>query len=255
MPHTMLRFPTVKARTGLSRSTIYLRISRGTFPAPVSLGGRAVGWIEAEVHAWLTARVAQRRQIAPAERGSATPAPGSRRRRATFTLSAYVRNLARVFEATSEATTLRWYSSTDATISASDTEIGTDAVPALGPRGSSLESVELTAPSAAGTHYYGACVDAVARESNTGNNCSRSVPIFVTEYCQTGGRGRPRREHHPPTHDGTAGGRHAARLTRRATGRRHGRAAAARSGRPSRAGTPHLRACRAICILKGHVNL
>ena len=54
MPHTMLRFPTVKARTGLSRSTIYLRISRGTFPAPVSLGGRAVGWIEAEVHAWLT---------------------------------------------------------------------------------------------------------------------------------------------------------------------------------------------------------
>ena len=65
MPHTMLRFPTVKARTGLSRSTIYLRISRGTFPAPVSLGGRAVGWIEAEVNAWLTARIAQRRQIAP----------------------------------------------------------------------------------------------------------------------------------------------------------------------------------------------
>ena len=70
MPHTMLRFPTVKARTGPSRSTIYLRISRGTFPAPVSLGGRAVGWIEAEVHAWLTARIAQRRQIAPAAHGS-----------------------------------------------------------------------------------------------------------------------------------------------------------------------------------------
>ena len=52
MPH---RFPTVKARTGLSRSTIYLRISRGTFPAPVSLGCRDVGWIEAEVNAWLTA--------------------------------------------------------------------------------------------------------------------------------------------------------------------------------------------------------
>ena len=61
MPHTMLRFPTVKARTGLSRSTIYLRISRGTFPAPVSLGGRAVGWIEAEVHAWLTARATRGR--------------------------------------------------------------------------------------------------------------------------------------------------------------------------------------------------
>ena len=73
MPHTMLRFPTVKARTGLSRSTIYLRISRGTFPAPVSLGGRAVGWIEAEVNAWLTARIAQRRLIAARGAG----APGS----------------------------------------------------------------------------------------------------------------------------------------------------------------------------------
>ena len=79
MPHTMLRFPTVKARTGLSRSTIYLRISRGTFPASVSLGGRAVGWIEAEVQAWLTARIAQRRLIAPAERSSShDPSAGGR---------------------------------------------------------------------------------------------------------------------------------------------------------------------------------
>ena len=74
MPHTMLRFPTVKARTGLSRSTIYLRISRGTFPALVSLGGRAVGWIEAEVQSWLTARIAQRRLIAHAERRPAAAA-------------------------------------------------------------------------------------------------------------------------------------------------------------------------------------
>ena len=81
MPHTMLRFPTVKARTGLSRSTIYLRISRGTFPAPVSLGGRAVGWIEAEVQAWLTARIAQRRQIAPRpERRTAAAEDGYRAR-------------------------------------------------------------------------------------------------------------------------------------------------------------------------------
>ena len=64
MAHTVLRLPTVKARTGLSRSTIYLRISRGTFPAPVSLGGRAVSWIEAEVNAWLTAQIAKRRPIA-----------------------------------------------------------------------------------------------------------------------------------------------------------------------------------------------
>jgi len=51
--HNILRLPAVKARTGLSRSTIYLRISEGYFPKPVSLGGRAVGWIESEVNSWL----------------------------------------------------------------------------------------------------------------------------------------------------------------------------------------------------------
>ena len=72
MPHMMLRFPNVKARTGLSRSTIYLRISRGTFPAPVSLAGRPVGWIAAEVNAWLTVRIAQRWLIRA--RGTGAPA-------------------------------------------------------------------------------------------------------------------------------------------------------------------------------------
>ncbi|MBC8366756.1 AlpA family transcriptional regulator, partial [bacterium] len=50
MATTILRLPTVKQRTGLSRSTIYLRISEGRFPTPVSLGGRAVGWVEEEVN-------------------------------------------------------------------------------------------------------------------------------------------------------------------------------------------------------------
>jgi prophage regulatory protein len=50
--HTILRLPDVKRSTGLSRSTIYLRISQGTFPKPVSLGGRAVGWLQAEVQQW-----------------------------------------------------------------------------------------------------------------------------------------------------------------------------------------------------------
>ena len=49
MSTTILRLPAVKARTGLSRSTIYLRISDGRFPKPISLGGRAVGWIDAEI--------------------------------------------------------------------------------------------------------------------------------------------------------------------------------------------------------------
>lgn len=53
----ILRLPTVKARTGLSRSTIYLRIAEGRFPKPISLGDRAVGWIEAEVNDWLTQQI------------------------------------------------------------------------------------------------------------------------------------------------------------------------------------------------------
>lgn len=64
MVTTILRLPTVKARTGLSRSTIYLRIAEGSFPPPVSLGGRAVGWIEAEVSDWLTGRIEASRKAA-----------------------------------------------------------------------------------------------------------------------------------------------------------------------------------------------
>jgi prophage regulatory protein len=43
----------VKEITGLSRSTIYLRIKNGEFPKPISLGGRAVGWLERDIQAWL----------------------------------------------------------------------------------------------------------------------------------------------------------------------------------------------------------
>ena len=58
---TLLRMPQVKARTGLSRSTIYLKIKTGEFPAQVSLGPRAVEWLEAEVEHWITSRVARSR--------------------------------------------------------------------------------------------------------------------------------------------------------------------------------------------------
>ncbi len=57
MATAILRLPAVKARTGLSRSTIYLRISEGSFPKAISLGGRAVGWIEAEVNDWLNQQI------------------------------------------------------------------------------------------------------------------------------------------------------------------------------------------------------
>ena len=64
MTHTILRLLAVKARTGLSRSTIYLRISQGTFPKPVSLGARAVGWVEAEVQEWVQRQIEASRKAA-----------------------------------------------------------------------------------------------------------------------------------------------------------------------------------------------
>ena len=54
---SILRRKQVEKRTGLSRSTIYLRIQEGTFPRPINLGARAVGWLENEVEAWLAARM------------------------------------------------------------------------------------------------------------------------------------------------------------------------------------------------------
>ncbi len=56
-----LRLPEVLARTGLSRSTVYVRLEQGRFPRPVSLGGRAVGWIEAEVDDWIRDRIDESR--------------------------------------------------------------------------------------------------------------------------------------------------------------------------------------------------
>jgi prophage regulatory protein len=58
MKRTILRIPAVKSESGLSRSTIYLRVSQGLWTKPVSLGPRAVGWPSDEVEAINTARIA-----------------------------------------------------------------------------------------------------------------------------------------------------------------------------------------------------
>ena len=102
---------------------------------------------------------------------NSSPAAG-----ASFTLSATVSNTG---NGESVATTLRYYRSTDATITTADTGVGTDAVGALAPSGSSAESISLTAPGTAGTYYYGACVGAVTDESDTSNNCSSAVTVTV----------------------------------------------------------------------------
>ena len=60
MSRSFLRLTTVKARTGLSRSTLYRRISQGRFPAPIPLGGRSVGWLDSDVDAWVEQQVAAR---------------------------------------------------------------------------------------------------------------------------------------------------------------------------------------------------
>jgi prophage regulatory protein len=58
MAHTILRLPAVKAESGSSRSTIYLRIQQGLWPKPIKLGARSIGWPSSEVAAINAARIA-----------------------------------------------------------------------------------------------------------------------------------------------------------------------------------------------------
>ena len=62
MVTAILRLPAVMARTGLSRSTIYLRIANNEFPRSVSLGGRSVGWLEQDINEWLEKKIAASRK-------------------------------------------------------------------------------------------------------------------------------------------------------------------------------------------------
>ncbi len=59
-PTKIIRRPAVVERTGLPVSSLYLLIAQGRFPKPVPISERSVGWVEAEVDAWLEARIAQR---------------------------------------------------------------------------------------------------------------------------------------------------------------------------------------------------
>jgi prophage regulatory protein len=56
-PISFLRLPQVKQRIGLSRSSVYAKIQRCEFPAPINLGGRAVAWLESEIDGWIRDRV------------------------------------------------------------------------------------------------------------------------------------------------------------------------------------------------------
>lgn len=56
----IIRLKEVVESTGLARSTIYKHITEGTFPKPVPLGDRCVGWVESEVQDWILARIEER---------------------------------------------------------------------------------------------------------------------------------------------------------------------------------------------------
>lgn len=55
--HTILRLPKVTAKTGLAKSTIYKKIAAREFPAGISLGGKAVGWLEADIDRWIEQKI------------------------------------------------------------------------------------------------------------------------------------------------------------------------------------------------------
>lgn len=71
MATIILRRKQVEAQTGLSRSSIYAKLRENpkrprdfdpTFPKPVSIGAKSVGWIEAEIDAWLAAQIDKSRK-------------------------------------------------------------------------------------------------------------------------------------------------------------------------------------------------
>ena len=100
----------------------------------------------------------------------------------SFTLGVNVKNQG---SGASGSTTLRYYRSTDSAITSGDAEVGTDAVDGLAASEISRETIDLIAPSAPGTYYYGACVDAVSDESDTTNNCSGAIAWMVPAETST----------------------------------------------------------------------
>jgi len=61
---SLIRLREVKERVGLSRSAIYARIKIGTFPSPVPIGPRSIGFIASEIEQWIQARITDRRKDA-----------------------------------------------------------------------------------------------------------------------------------------------------------------------------------------------
>ena len=94
----------------------------------------------------------------------------------SLSLQAQVRN---VGDVQASSTTLRYYLSGDESISTWDAYLGMVRVGSMQPGRNSPQSIQMTAPSSSGTYYYGACVDPVAGEKNTTNNCSSALRVSI----------------------------------------------------------------------------
>lgn len=64
MTHRVLRLPEVIAKTGLGRTTLWQMTKERQFPESISLGAKAMGWIESEIDKWIEDRMAAR-QVTP----------------------------------------------------------------------------------------------------------------------------------------------------------------------------------------------
>lgn len=60
IPDRIIRLRTVLESTGLSRSTIYRKITEGTFPSQIKLGVHGAGWRESEINRWIADPVGYR---------------------------------------------------------------------------------------------------------------------------------------------------------------------------------------------------
>ncbi|MEJ6122972.1 AlpA family transcriptional regulator [Vibrio sp. 2-Bac 85] len=58
MSNKIIRISEIKERLGVSKSSIYLWISKGKFPKSIPLGSRSVGWLEDDFNQWLEQRIA-----------------------------------------------------------------------------------------------------------------------------------------------------------------------------------------------------
>ena len=167
---------------GSSGSPVFLRNGTGVIginhsgwfnrDGPIFNGGSLMSWIVPQIEQWLPRRAAPDLVAEFPRVDKEFLRPGE-----SFTLSVTVRNQG----ATASPTPLRYYYSTDNTISSTDAPLGDpDIVDSLPTDGSIEKSITLTAPDYIGTYYYGACVDPTANETATYNNCSPAVSVNVS---------------------------------------------------------------------------